>query len=90
MAEYLQKPPISTAMDVLNFILTISVCLTYVWRTHDMCLFDSKPIWRYIDPKEGVTGECNGEAEGIYYISLVVIHFYLLLEFILRVLMEKY
>lgn len=91
LSEYFQKPPFSTAMDILNFILTISITMAYVWRTHDMCFFDSDPIWREIDPDAGgPVGDCNGEAQEIYYISLVVIHFYLLFEFILRVLMEKY
>ena len=61
--------------------------MTYVWRTHDMCFFDKVPIWR----EEGIEDEdCKGQAEDIYYYSLVIIHFYLLLEFTLRVLMEKY
>jgi hypothetical protein len=91
LAENLQKPPFSTAMDILNLILTVSITMTYVWRTHDMCFFDSQPIWREIDPDAGgPVGECNGEIEDIYYYSLVIIHFYLLVEFTLRVLMEKY
>lgn len=89
LAEHFNKPPFSTSMDVLNFILSISINLVYVWRTYDMCLFDSEPIWIFINPDDPEP-ECNGKVESIYYISLVVIHFYLLLEFILRVLMEKY
>ena len=56
-----------------------------------MCFFDKNPIWREIDSElVGPIEECSGKAEDIYYISVCVIHFYLLLEFILRVLMEKY
>ena len=73
-------------MDALNFILTVSICLIYVWRTYNMCLFDKHPIWR----DGGEDEECKGELEGIYYISLIIIHIYLLLEYVLRTLMEKY
>lgn len=87
-------------MDALNFILTVSICLIYVWRTYNMCLFDKHPIWRDVDVEVPLVNEisgkiihaeeCKGELEGIYYISLIIIHIYLLLEYVLRTLMEKY
>lgn len=26
-------------MDIINFILTVSTCTIYMWRTYDMCYF---------------------------------------------------
>jgi hypothetical protein len=29
----------------MNLSMTIIVCVTYLYRTYDMCLFDKEPIW---------------------------------------------
>ena len=56
-----------------------------------MCLFDKEPAWKlYLQDGEFYDKECKGEAENWYYIILFIIHWYMLLEFVLRVITQKY
>jgi len=85
LQEKLNKKWVTISMDVFNLTVTVIMQLIYVWRSFDMCYFDKKPIW-VLEEQE----ECNGEAEGWYYTLVIVTHVYFLLEFILRVLIQKY
>jgi len=50
-----------------------------------MCKFDKVPVWNYTADEE-----CKGEWSTWYYIYLVIAHSYFLLEFMLRVSIQKY
>ena len=65
--------------------LCVVVCLIYFFRTNSMCSFDKEPIWKF-DSEE----ECKGENEGWYYVFLVVVHVYWFLEYMLRLMTQKY
>jgi len=52
-----------------------------------MCYFDEDPIYTL----EGIRpDDCNGEGHNWYYNFLLIIHIYCLIDFILRLLVEKY
>ena len=85
-------------MDIVNFILTVSTCTIYMWRTYDMCYFQKVPIWRnpvipvtfnaegkrIIGDPEFCSIEDGGKGEDWYQIFIIVAHIYFLLEFVLR------
>ena len=88
-------------MSLLNIGLSCLICLIYLHKQSDMCAYDSTPLWKYEIPK-GVPAwdennslrkegdDCNGEHGGWYYAALLIIHIYFLLDYILRLLTQKY
>ena len=53
-----------------------------------MCYFDKDPIYitEELEPPE----ECNGEGHDWYYFLLLIIHIYALIDFLIRLLVQKY
>ena len=78
-------------MDALNLIFTTTNSCIYVYRTYNMCFFDSDPIWQhmYVRGSEELEAECTGAGHFWYYALLIFSHIYFLLEFILRALVQK-
>ena len=79
-------------MDITNLVIQVVVLIVYIWRSWDMCFFDKDPVWKfYLDKdKNFVDKECKGEGEIWYYTILFILHWYMLLEFILRSITQKY
>jgi len=84
---------------MINLTLIAALCIIYVVRTYQMCLFDSKPIWKYFaNPDRSVGGwvdmECpanqQGEAETWYTVLLLITHSYFLGDYIFRAIVTKY
>jgi hypothetical protein len=73
-------------MDITNLVIMVIILVVYVWRTYDMCSFDKNPVWKLYVDEEGEFDdkECGGEMAQWYYITLFVLHWYMLLEFCLR------
>ena len=76
---------VSTTLDCLNLGLSVFIALLYLWRTHDMCAFDEEPLWK-VHPEQ----KCSGVHQTWYYIVLFVVHVYFMLEYILRLMTQKY
>ena len=76
---------VNTFLDMTNLGLTLIVALLYLWRTHDMCAFDLEPIWKVYRSET-----CSGVHQGWYYILLLIVHVYYLLEYIARLLTQRY
>jgi hypothetical protein len=92
LEDIVMQKQVSFIMDFLNITLSVSIVLIYVYRTYDMCYFDELPVWKfYLDEDENFLDmECKGEGFRWYYSLLLAAHFYFLLEFILRLLVQKY
>ena len=91
-----ENKTVSWIMDVSNMGLQLSNLIIYCVRTHDMCAFEKKPLWKVYSRTlpDGTTEfwdkECQGELETLYYNFLLAIHIYFLFEFLLRTLVHKY
>ena len=64
-----------------------------------MCYFGKTPAWKF--PDEDITdkvteettyifNECEGTAEQKYLIFIVVVHVYFLVEYLMRLIIQKY
>ena len=63
-----------------------------------MCYFGKNPVWKFpssiTEDEDGNSvyhfTECDGSFERQYLIFIVIVHVYFLLEFILRLIIQKY
>ena len=72
-------------MALFNFTMVLLTALIYLLRCTYMCGFDEEPIWK-IDPDE----VCKGEHKTWYYIFLIFVHVYWFLDYMIRVITQKY
>jgi hypothetical protein len=85
-------------LDIINLTMIASLFVIYMYRTTNMCLFDSDPIWKFFESEEEgggyIDGECPqhelGIAQGWYTIFLIASHTIFLLDFLFRVFISKY
>lgn len=45
LQEVLNTKQVVFMCNGINLSMTVIVCIAYLYRTYDMCLFDKEPIW---------------------------------------------
>ena len=90
LEEALMNRYVAICMDTMYVLLSTLTSLIYVYRTYDMCLFDTEPVWKFYEEPEKYNAECKGEFSRMYYIILLVSHSFFVIEFILRTIVQKY